>query len=68
MDIVIKKNCNFIKNENYLYSFYTPLIGIQATAMYSWFVNRENIFNKKGIINLTREYLLNELNISINTY
>ncbi len=36
--------------------------------MYSWFVNRENIFNKKGIINLTREYLLNELNISINTY
>lgn len=68
MDIVIKKNCNFIKNENYLYSFYTPLIGIQATTMYSWFVNRENIFNKKGIINLTREYLLNELNISINTY
>ncbi len=36
--------------------------------MYSWFVNRESIFNKKGIINLTREYLLNELNISINTY
>lgn len=68
MDIVIKKNSNFVKNDDHLYSFYTPLIGMQAVALYSWFINRENVFNKKGTINLTHEYLLDELNISINTY